>query len=288
MCVKFAVRASCAFVLVVALAAGVLTAPMSAHTARAEPSKIQARYDISFNGLSIGTFKFNSEWTARAYHLRAGARISLLNGMLFEWKANTQSEGQFTGDGPRPRRYSFGYESGDKSGSVELRFNGTSVSHVNVDPPPPGRNRVPVEQHHMRGVVDPLSAVIMLAQFHRADRGTRSCNERLQIFDGKMRYDLSLRYKHTRQVSSSGYSGPAYVCRVNFQPISGHKADKKETRFFEGTDGIEVWLIPARRAGLYVPYHIVLPLPIGSATLTSESFRLENGRDGNLTVIGSS
>lgn len=280
-------RAFPAAALTMPVIAAMLFALFAPTPARAEPSKVFARYDISFNGLSIGTFKFNSEWTSRAYHLSAGAHISLLNGILFDWKAHTQSEGRLTSNGPQPRRYSFGYESGDKSGSVDLRFNGAAVSHVNVDPPP-GRNRIPVEKHHMRGVVDPLSAVILVSQLQRRDRGTRSCNETLRVFDGKMRYDLTLRYKQTRQVSSSGYSGPAYVCRVNFQPIAGHKADKEETRFFEGTNGIEVWLIPARRAGMYIPYHIRLPLPIGSATLTSESFELESARDGRLTVIGSS
>jgi hypothetical protein len=263
------------------------TTALTAVPATAEPSKVSARYDISFNGLSIGTFRFNSEWTSRAYRLKAGARISLLNGILFEWKARTQSEGQLTSGGPRPRSYSFGYESGEKSGSVDLRFSGTSVSHVNVDPPP-GRNRVPVKPHHMRGVVDPLSSVILLSQLQRSDRGKRSCNETLRVFDGKMRYDLTLRYKQTRRVSSSGYSGPAYVCSVNFKPLAGHKPNKEETNFFEKTDGIEVWLIPARQAGMYIPYHIRLPLPIGSATLTSESFEVERPRDGRLIVIGSS
>lgn len=284
---KLPARKPSAIAMALLITAGALLAVPATTPARAEPSKVAARYDISFNGLSIGTFKFNSQWTSRAYRLSAGARISLLNGILFEWKAHTQSEGQLTSKGPRPRSYSFGYESGDKSGSVNLRFVGGSVSHVNVDPPP-GRNRVPVETRHMRGVVDPLSAVILLSQLQRKDRGRRSCDETLRIFDGKMRYDLTLRYKRTRQVSSSGYSGPAYVCRVDFQPIAGHKAGKEDTRFFEGSDGIEVWLIPARRAGIYVPYHIVLPLPVGSATLTSESFELESARDGRLTVIGSS
>ncbi len=280
-------RASLGFSLAVSLVAGALVAPPVITTAAAEPSRVVARYDISFNGLSIGTFKFNSEWSANEYKLRAGARISLLSGMLFSWKADTQSEGRLTTSGPRPRSYRFGYESGDKSGSVDLRFSGTAVAQADVNPPP-GRNRVPVTGAHMRGVVDPLSAVIMLSQLRRQDRGTRSCNETLRIFDGKMRYDLALRYKQTRHVSSLGYSGPAYVCGVSFKAISGHKPDKRDTRFFEDSDGIEVWLIPARRAGLYVPYHIVLPLPVGSATMTSESFRLENAREGQLTVIGSS
>jgi hypothetical protein len=254
--------------------------------AAAENAKIFARYDIAYNGLSIGTFRFSSNWNTRDYHLRAGARISLLNGMLFEWNARTESSGRLTPDGPKPERYNFGYESGNKAGSVRLRFNGSSVSDVNVDPPPK-RNRVPVERQHMRGVIDPLSAVIGLSQFRRPNRGARSCNEELRIFDGKMRYDVTLRYKSTRKVSSGGYNGPAYVCRAKFRAIAGHKPDKEETNFLEKTNDIEVWLIPAEKAELFVPYRINLPLPIGSASLTTEEFRLEYARGRKLMVIGS-
>ena len=254
--------------------------------AAAEDAKIFARYDIAYNGLSIGTFRFRSNWNTRDYHLRAGARISLLNGMLFEWNARTESSGRLTPDGPKPERYNFGYESGNKAGSVRLRFNGSSVSDVNVDPPPK-RNRVPVERQHMRGVIDPLSAVIGLSQFRRPNRGARSCNEELRIFDGKMRYDVTLRYKSTRKVSSGGYNGPAYVCRAKFRAIAGHKPDKEETNFLEKTNDIEVWLIPAEKAELFVPYRINLPLPIGSASLTTEEFRLEYARGRKLMVIGS-
>jgi len=253
--------------------------------AKAEESKIFARYDIAYNGLSIGTFRFHSNWNSTAYHLRAGARISLLNGILFEWNARTESAGRLTSNGPKPERYKFGYESGEKAGSVRLRFDGSSVSNVNVDPPPKS-NRVPVQRQHMRGVIDPLSAVIGLSQFRRAKRGAQSCNDELRIFDGKMRYDITLRYKGTRRVNSAGYNGPAYVCRAKFRAIAGHKPNKEETSFLEKTNGIEVWLIPADNAELYVPYHIHLPLPIGSASLTTEEFRLESARRGKLMVIG--
>jgi hypothetical protein len=259
----------------------------NAAPAAADEAKIFARYDIAYNGLSIGSFNFHSDWNGTGYHLRAGARISLLNGILFEWNARTESAGRLTSNGPKPERYNFGFESGDKAGSVRLRFNGSSVSYVNIDPPPKS-NRVPVKNHHMRGVIDPLSAVIGLSQFRRPARGAQSCNEDLEIFDGKMRYDIALRYKTTRRVNSAGYDGPAYVCRANFRVIAGHKPNKEETAFLERTQDIEVWLIPVNKARLYVPYYIYLPLPIGSASMTTEEFRFESPRDGELTVIGSS
>jgi len=280
MCVKFMRRAIPALALLIA--ASGLAAP-----ATAGDSKIFARYDIAYNGLSIGTFRLHSDWNGTGYHMRAGARISLLSGVLFEWNARTESAGRLTANGPKPKRYNFGYESGNKAGSVRLRFNGAGVSHVNVDPPPKS-GRVPVKSHHMRGVLDPLSAVIGLSQFRRPARGAQSCNEDLEIFDGKMRYDITLRYKNTRRVNSAGYNGPAYVCRAKFRAIAGHKPNKEETGFLERTNDIEVWLIPVNKAQLYVPYHIHLPLPIGSASMTTEEFRLESASDGAMTVIGSS
>ncbi len=271
---------------------GLLTALVTAvgglpGSATANDTKIVARYDIAFNGLSIGTFRFESDLNGNSYLLRAGARISLLNGILFDWNARTESAGRLTSGGPRPERYSFGFESADQAGSVRLRFNGSSVDYVNIDPPPEP-NRVPIRNQHMHGVIDPLSAVIGLSKFRRPVGGAQSCDEALEIFDGKMRYDITLRYKQTRRVSSAGYNGPAHVCRAKFRAIAGHKPGKEDTGFLERSNDIEVWLIPARKAKLYVPYYIYLPLPIGSASLTVQEFRVESAREGSLTVIGSS
>lgn len=284
-----AVRVSC----LAALASTVLLLSFISSTharpasAQAGFSQVFARYDISFNGLSIGTFRFHSNLTDRTYELDAKARISLLSGVLFEWKGHTHSSGLITSRGPVPSVYKFGYKAGDKRGKIEMSFHGNAVKHMMLDPPRrPSAKRVPVERRHMRNVVDPLSAVILLSQVHRKARGNKTCDQRMRIFDGKMRYDLQLSFKKRDYLDNGdGYVGPAYVCRVKFVPIAGHKASKKETSFMARSNGIEVWLVPAREVGLYVPYRIVLPLPVGHASMTSEHFHVETpGRD-KVTVI---
>lgn len=263
------------------------TAPAGPASAQAGFSQVFARYDISFNGLSIGTFSFHSNLTDRTYELDAKARISLLKGMLYEWKGHTRSAGLITTQGPRPALYRFNYESGDNRGKVELDFDGDAVRKIIIEPPhEPSKRRVPVQRHHKRGVIDPLSAVMLLSQVRGKTRGIAACDQRLRIFDGNMRYDLQLSYKKSSHLDNGdGYTGLAYVCRVKFIPIAGHKATKKETNFMARTDGIEVWLVPAHNVGLYVPYRIVLPLPVGYASMTPEYFRVEAAGQGRITVI---
>ena len=55
----------------------------------------------------------------------------------------------------------------------------------------------------------------------------RRLQQRLPIFDGKLRYDLVLSPKGTHAISGVGkLRGTAYVCRA-FVPIAGHKGGER-------------------------------------------------------------
>ena len=120
----------------------------------------------------------------------------------------------------------------------------------------------------MQGVVDPLSAMMVLTRGSAAN----PCDRRIPIFDGKERFDLVFSYKGEMRVTEqapSGQPGIAYVCRVRYLPIAGHKIDQ-ETKFMAANEDIEVALRPIPSAGLYIPYQITIPTLVGSATLVSK------------------
>jgi hypothetical protein len=264
-----------------------LTAGAGSIAAQIPDSKVAARYTISFNGIGIGTFWFNSDTRNGRYDLEARAKVSVLSGMLFDWRGDTQSSGQLSSRGPVPSRYKFEYRAGEKGGNVELDFSGSLVRSVSSDASERSSRRVPIQSEHRRNVVDPLSSVISLSQIRSNISGPQSCDQTLRIYDGMMRYDLVLSYKATREVASPSYTGRAFVCRVKFVPIAGHRADKRETTFMEQSDGIELWLVPARDVSLLIPYYILLPLPVGFASMTSDSFSVEAPGKPPVMVIGS-
>ena len=96
----------------------------------------------------------------------------------------------------------------------------------------------------------------------------------LLAHDGKLRYDLVLSPKGTHSISGVGkLRGTAYVCRVTYVPIAGHKAGKVD--YAAGNSGIEIWLVPMPEAGLLVPYYVQMPTPAGTASMVSARFDVE-------------
>lgn len=267
---------SARFSIFLALTLVLAGASLLPSAAAAQGKKITAEYSINFNGLNIGSFKLWSDLQDKEYTLKAHAKISVLAGILFEWRGDTVSSGQVMAKLPRPYSYSFGYRTSDKQETIDVRFSNNIVEEIAVNPPQkPASNRVPVTRKHMRNVVDPLSAVVMLTNVGTSRAGQEVCTRRLPIFDGKARYDLRLTYKTTKTVNSAGYKGPAQVCKVKFLPIAGHKPGDDENNFAAKNEGIEIWMIPLEKADLYVPYYIYIPTPVGAASLTSVGFEVE-------------
>jgi hypothetical protein len=263
-----------------ALALGVtLLAGRSAQSEPADgkPVKIKADYGINFNGINIGDFKLAATLANNEYTVNGNAQISVLAGILFEWNGTTASAGRVMNRGPLPYSYSFGYKTSERSEKIDIKFSNNVVREIEVNPPQrPSTARVPLTRKHMQNVVDPLSAVVMLTNVGINKAGPDVCAKRLPIFDGKARYDLQLSYKGTKPINAgNGYKGPAYICKVKFIPIAGHKANDEESVYASKNEGMEVWMMPVPKAGLYVPYYIYVPTAVGTATLTSSGLDVD-------------
>jgi hypothetical protein len=247
-----------------------------AQSAAMRPSTVNALYNIHFMGAHIGDFKIHSSVTSRQYSLQANADISAFFGMV-SWKGVTSSYGLNSANGPVPQNYNFRYATSEKHEAVEIRFQQRMVQDIIINPPVhPGARAVPITAADLQNVVDPLSAIVLLAQA-RPSRysGGEVCNKRLPIFDGHIRYDLVLSPKGTRTIENVGkLHGTAYVCRVSYVPIAGHKAGKS-TDYASGNSGIEIWLVPMPEAGLLVPYYVHVPTPAGTASMITERFDVE-------------
>ena len=236
-------------------------------SARADgwPASVKATYQISFNGFNIGTVDFQSEAESESYTLVANTRLSVLLG-AFTWDSETRSFGMLTSKAPKPAAFSLDFKSTLKAGSLKIGFSDgavTDVAQQPIIPPKPGT--IPLREQHLKGVLDPLSAIMMLSRGSNA----HPCERRIPIFDGKERFDLVLSRKGEVQVTEqqpSGQPGLAYVCRVKYQPIAGYKLDR-ETEFMVSNEAIEVALRPIPSANVFIPYQATIPTLAGYATV---------------------
>jgi hypothetical protein len=260
--------------IVVSLAAFVL-GDTYASRLHAWPATVRAVYDVNFNGFTVGTFEFVSQAEEQSYTLTGNAQLTLLLG-AFTWIGETRSFGLIANDdSPKPAAFSFDFRANNKAGSTKVDFSNGGVFDIRHSPPARLKpDTVPLREQHLKGVLDPLSAIMVVARYANPD----PCDHRLPIFDGKERFDLVLSYKGQVKVNEQQPSGQpviAHVCRVKYRPIAGHKIDA-ESSFLATSDSIEVSLRPIPSANVLIPYQITIPTLIGYATIVSKRVEIQS------------
>jgi hypothetical protein len=232
------------------------------------PSRMHIEYEVDFNGFNIGSFEFDSQAEEQSYTLTASARLSLLLG-AFTWDGQTRSFGLIAKEATKPASFSFDFRSNLKAGSTTMDFADGAVTRITHLPPAVvNPATIPLRADHLKGVVDPLSALMVLSR----GAGSSPCERQIPVFDGRERFDLLFSYKGEMRVSEqlpSGQPAVAIVCKVRYLPIAGHKVDS-ETQFMSANQQIEVALRPIPAANVFVPYHITVPTLVGSASIMSK------------------
>jgi hypothetical protein len=253
-----------------------LLAGGSAASSRAEawPASVRATYEVNFNGFNVGTFELQAQTEEQSYTLTGHAQLTLLLG-AFTWIGETHTFGLLDNQVPKPAAFAFEFKANSKTGSTRMDFDRGAVVDVrNLPSSPPKPDTVPLRDQHLRGVLDPLSAIMVIAQYDNPD----PCDRHLPIFDGKERFDLDLSYKGQVTVSEqqpSGQPAIAHVCRVKYKPIAGHRVDA-ENSYLATTDAIELSLRPVPSANILVPYQITIPTMLGYATIVSKRVEIES------------
>ena len=232
------------------------------------PASVTSAYKLYFNGFEVGTFSFKSTSNGKTYAATSVADVSALFG-AFKWKGTTAASGGLNANGPAPSSYLLTYRTKSKSGAVRLGFDLSGVKTVSVEPKKDLMpEAVPVKPEHMKNVFDPMSAVLYMTHAGPGD----PCAKKIPIFDGKVRFNLTLAYKGRQRLeekASSGQPTELVVCKAKYDPVSGHKPKDFESPWVDYS-GIEIALRPVPSAGVYVPYTITIPTTIGAAVMSAE------------------
>ncbi len=273
------------------LLAGLTVPPPAAGPAIAQTphARIAAVYAIRFAGLKLGKFKFWSNLNAESYSMRGKGSLKFITGLLFEVEGGTTTTGAVTKTGPQPSSFTFDFKTKKRSATLAMMFEGNAVTQVLARPPFSDSSKViPVTAAHVKGVLDPLSAIFFTARTAGGDAGKSVCPGRIPVFDGRQRFDLLLSHKKTVKVKKrgkGGYRGVAVICKIKYIPIAGYKPDNSGIQFMAASDDIEVWLIEVPRKAMYVPYHVIIPTPYGTASATSTALQIEFPGEEKISII---
>ncbi|MDP2357706.1 MAG: DUF3108 domain-containing protein [Beijerinckiaceae bacterium] len=250
-----------------ALATGPLAAVTFAPSSAAAADSLKVGYSIRLLGLSMGSAGLNATLSPSSYNMEISAQLSGLASVVSRAQGGARSSGSIEQGRVMSRTYATASSNSKETRTVRMALNSGAVRSVEVSPPlDPHPDRVPVTDAHKRGVIDPLSALVMPVA-GRELIGPASCERTIPIFDGYARFDVTLSYAGTQQVRSAAYTGPVAVCKARYKAIAGHRANRKQTNYMENNRQIEVWLMPVEGARVVTPYKIALATQIGQLVI---------------------
>ncbi len=259
------------------LAAGVVWALVfGLGLASARSDEFRARYSVSLIGFHIGEASAVGSVGPTSYRIDLSAKLTGVAAMVANLKLALGASGAVRKSGVAPFTYATTSANTQGTRTVRMSLDAGNVKAVEIYPPFEDREgRIPVTEANKRNILDPTSALIMTVPEGQPLVGPAACNRTIPVYDGYVRFDVTLHYVGVRDVSVKGYTGPVSVCAARYTPISGHKRDSKSTRFMAENREIEAWLAPVQRAHVVVPFHIALMTLAGAAEIDAVEFSVE-------------
>ena len=238
---------------------------------------LEARYAVNFTGITVGQGALVVEINDDGYSAAGSAAVAGLLKAVTPGKGTAAARGNFIGGKLTPISYSVSSESRDRA--EEVRLSGAAgvirdlvILPVRAEPD----DRVPITDEHRVGVVDPMSAALMPVAGAGDLTGPDACNRTIPIYDGRQRYDLVLSYERTETVKEvKGYAGPAALCRVEYRPVAGHRANRKQVRELSENKEIFVWLAPIAGTRVLAPLKVNFGTKLGVFTVQATHFLSE-------------
>ena len=129
----------------------------------------------------------------------------------------------------KPIHYKYRYTRKDKEKFVEIKYNDSIISELNLIPEPDKNKLTKIEDDMLINTIDPSSFFLNILNYENV----KDCEKTFRIFDGKRRYDI-LFTKADKIISSN-----LIYCKANQIKLGGYKIDEDED-VFASSDYIKV------------------------------------------------
>ncbi len=258
---KRGLRARLRYAILLAAMAGALA---SGTSDRAPAQKLDARYAISMTGIRVG----QSAWTVtidgdRYSAAASGGSVDILS-VLVRGEGVAQVSGVIKDARLVPATFASSLNEDGEKADLKMTLEDGIVTDVKDTGPPPGPDRVPLNQAHAQGVTDPLTALLL-----PDEGGEASCNRTLAVFDGRRRYDLVVSFKRMEKMRDKE---PVLVCGVVLRPIAGHRANSMIMKYVTERRDMEISFAPITGTRFLAPLRLLVPTLIGTMAVQATSF----------------
>ncbi|GIK49361.1 MAG: DUF3108 domain-containing protein [Hyphomonadaceae bacterium] len=234
--------------------------------AAANAETYRLNYEAAVLGVVVlGTANYEVTANPSRYAVRANLRTSGLARLFDQTEITATSTGSVSGNAISWSRYDISHAYSRKFRRIQLDRAANSVA-AQVTPHYGDMGQPPATQAQQNASYDPLTGVFALG---RQIGAARACQGRVQVFDGRQHYRLSVAPISQGAFNGGGYNGPALNCRFRYEPISG---------FSRGFDANAVptasaWFAIPEGAQFAPPLRLTVPTPLGQAQLDLRGYQ---------------
>ncbi len=235
------------------LAASFLAIGFPLSPARAnEVVEHQMKLIMTMAGIPIGKLALTMKLIDGEYAMEGSARTYGASRIFSDAKGFSKSTGRYETGRIIAARHELNYRASKKTGSVNIRFTNGNVSSAKSVPPVVYKvGTVKLEKSQLNNVLDPVSTSIVTVKKDQIDNGPAICNRTLPVYDGKNRFDLRMKFKGIRKLTTKGFNGVSYVCSARYVPVAGHRPSKKHIQRLMNNKTIEIALARIGNTSVY-------------------------------------
>jgi hypothetical protein len=253
--------------LVLGLSLGLTLGLATAAVAQAQ-ARLDARYVVTLAGIKLGEGSWQVDVKEDRFSAEAKGATSGLARVFSSGHGTTASRGAIKNGQFVPANYAIYVKWGKRFEDLRMKISDGAIKELTIVPPMVEHpDRIRVTEAHKRNVLDPMTGALLRVPGKGDLMAPEVCRQHAPIFDGRMRYDLTLAYKRIEQVQTAGYSGPALVCAIYFAPLAGYVPNRSAVKYLIDQRDIETWLVPIAGTRVLVPFKVVVPTPVGQGIL---------------------
>jgi hypothetical protein len=237
--------------------------------------RLEASYTISVARIPIGKVTAQADIGDARYDMSISGRASGLMRVVASGEGSLSANGAVADGRPTPAEFVARTTTDDVALDVKLTIEDGNVATLAASEPPASPDRIEVTEAHRKGIVDPLTALLIPVGANGDRLDDAACQRTLPIFDGRRRFDLKLAFKRMdKGKADKGYAGPIVVCAVTLMPIAGYRPSSKVVQFLTGGRQIELALAPVAGAGLLAPFRVTVANMLGNLVVQATRFEV--------------
>lgn len=235
--------------------------------------KLEAGYTISMARIPVGKGTWTVDIGAEQYITSANGNASGILSVLVTGEGLISVRGLLKDGRLVPTSFASRLVQEDEIAELRMTLDGGNVTEVVAQMLPSDRDRLPVNETHRQGVLDPLTALLIPVSGNGNVLSAEACQHTLPIFDGRRRYNLALAFKRMDKAKADkGYQGAVVVCSMAFQPVAGHRAGSLLVKYLAQGREMEIWLAPIAGTRVLAPFRLSVENLIGDLVMQASRF----------------